>query len=174
MEGTISKNTPDLLELWLCLRKQMSPHRDFWGSPAIRKCHRNASSVTRWPGSDNGRLVALCLNVRSLRCPLQVTETLWPGVSEPLMALRDRAARGASMDLRQWAQRPLYMLTKLSQEGGPEEEAQDWGSHLWDPEPELAWESSPGLVYSQARHKAEDWRKGVPTKGSSGRLVRAY
>ncbi|KAJ1097369.1 hypothetical protein NDU88_002489 [Pleurodeles waltl] len=165
MEGTISKNTPDLLELRLWLRKQMSPHRDFWGSPAIWISHRNASSVTRWLGSDNGRLVAPCLNVRSLRNPLQVTETLWPGFSKPLMALRHRAARGASMDLRHWAQRPLYMLTKLSQglqepvsgtfpPGGPEDEAQDWGSHLWDPEPELAWEASPGLVYPQARHKA--------------------
>ncbi|KAJ1110284.1 hypothetical protein NDU88_007638 [Pleurodeles waltl] len=34
-EGTTGENAPDLLEPWLGLRKQMSPHRDIWGSLAI-------------------------------------------------------------------------------------------------------------------------------------------
>ncbi|KAJ1160082.1 hypothetical protein NDU88_000584 [Pleurodeles waltl] len=40
-EGTISENTPDLLEPRLGTREQMSPHRDFRGSQAIGTHHSN-------------------------------------------------------------------------------------------------------------------------------------
>ncbi|KAJ1132640.1 hypothetical protein NDU88_010947 [Pleurodeles waltl] len=39
------ENAPDLLEPWLGMRKQMSPHWDFWGSPAIGMCHSNLHGV---------------------------------------------------------------------------------------------------------------------------------
>ncbi|KAJ1205912.1 hypothetical protein NDU88_001333 [Pleurodeles waltl] len=44
-EGTIGENAPNFLEPWLDTKEQMSPHRDFRGSPAIWTHHSNRREV---------------------------------------------------------------------------------------------------------------------------------
>ncbi|KAJ1089179.1 hypothetical protein NDU88_002330 [Pleurodeles waltl] len=63
-----------------------------------------------------------------------------------------RAPRRASTDFRPGAQRPLYMLGKLSRglRDSVLDEAQDAGSHPGAPEPELEGEASPTPVDSQS------------------------